>query len=64
MINGILFRRNAHDFLRKYLERNDVHIVLKDKHDGRTGGNIFKVETINKILRVGYYWPTLLKDDD
>ena len=31
-------------------------------HDGPAGGNFFGDTPTNKILRAGYYWPTLFKD--
>ena len=31
-------------------------------HDGHVGGHFFGDTTAHKILRAGYYWPTLFKD--
>ena len=31
-------------------------------HDWPAGGNFSKDTTAHKILRAGYYWPTLFKD--
>ena len=36
--------------------------VLIDLHDEPVGGNFSKDTTAHKILRAGYYWPTLFKD--
>jgi hypothetical protein len=44
------------------LEREDADNVLKDLHDGPVGGNFVGNTITHKILRVGYYWPTLFKD--
>ena len=30
-------------------------------HEGPTGGNLSGDTTAHKILRAGYYWPTLFK---
>jgi hypothetical protein len=36
--------------------------VIKELHDGPAKGNFVGNTIANKILRVGYYWPTLFKD--
>jgi hypothetical protein len=36
--------------------------VLRELHDDPTGGHFAGETTTNKILRVGYYWPTLFRD--
>ena len=33
-----------------------------DLHDGTAGGHFYGDITAHKILRAGYYWPTLLKN--
>jgi hypothetical protein len=45
----------------KCLENDDVDKVLSELHDGLVGGNFRGDTTTHKILRVGYYWPTLFK---
>jgi hypothetical protein len=44
------------------LENDDASQVLIELHDGLKGGHFIGEMTINKVLRVGYYWPTLFKD--
>jgi len=36
--------------------------VLEDFHKGDCGGHLFWKTTANKILRAGYYWPSLFSD--
>jgi hypothetical protein len=36
--------------------------VLNDCHIGACGGHLSGLETTQKILRAGYFWPTLIKD--
>jgi hypothetical protein len=36
--------------------------VLKKLHDDLIGGHFVGENMTHKILRVGYYWPTLFKD--
>ena len=35
---------------------------MTEIHAGVCGGNLYWRETVNKILRASYYWPTLLFD--
>jgi hypothetical protein len=44
------------------LEKPDADRVLKDMHDGPTRVHFLGDTTTHKILRAGYYWPTLFKD--
>jgi hypothetical protein len=44
------------------LEPEDVGKALKELYDGLVGGNFMGNTTAHKILRVGYYWPTLFRD--
>jgi len=36
--------------------------VLNDCHSGTCGGHQSSYETAQKILRTGYFWPTMFKD--
>jgi len=44
------------------LEREDAEKVLRELHDGPVGGHFAGNTTSHKILRVGYYWPTLFRN--
>ena len=61
IIEGILFRKNYDGVLLRCLEKEDTRKVMIDLHDGPTGGHFFGDTTAHKILRAGYYWPTLFK---
>jgi len=39
-----------------------VKQVMEDFHKGDCGGHLFWKTMANKILRAGYYWPTLFAD--
>ena len=58
----MLFRVNYDGVLLRCLEREHVDKVMKELHDGPVGGHFVGNTTAHKILRVGYYWPTLFKD--
>ena len=36
--------------------------MLNDCHGGACGGHLFGLSTAQKILRVGYFWPSIFKD--
>ena len=36
--------------------------MLNDFHGGACGGHLFGLSTAQKILRVGYFWPSIFKD--
>jgi hypothetical protein len=62
LINSVLLRVNYDGVLFICLECKDADKVLKELHDGPAGGHFVGDTTAHKILRVGYYWPTLFKD--
>jgi hypothetical protein len=62
LLRGILFRNNYDGVLLICLERQDVDNFLKDIHDGPFSGHFSGDTMAHKVLRVGYYWPTLFKD--
>ena len=62
MINGVLFRQNCDKVFLRCLERDDVEHILTELHDGLVGGHFNRETTAHKVLRAGYYWPTLFID--
>jgi hypothetical protein len=62
LINSVLFRFNYDGVILRCLERKDADKVLNELHDGPVGGNFAGNTISHKILRVGYYWPTLFRD--
>eukprot|EP00253_Pinus_taeda_P013331 PITA_13331 len=62
LINDILFRMNYDSVLLRCLEKSEANKVLQELHDGPVGGHYTGDATAHKILRAGYYWPTLFKD--
>ena len=62
IIDGILFRKNYDGFLMRCLEKEAAKKFITELHDGPVGGHFSEDTTSHKILRAGYYWPTLFKD--
>ena len=62
ILNECLYWKNANGLLLKCLPENDVERVKHEFHAGECGGHLNWKATANKILRAGYYWPTLFND--
>ena len=62
MINKILFRKNSDGVFLRCLEKDETGKFLKELHFGPIGGHFGGETTVHKILRVGYYSPTLFRD--
>ena len=62
LINNILFRRNSDRVLLRCLKKDETEVILKELHFGPAGGHFGGETTAHKILRAGYYWPTLFRD--
>jgi hypothetical protein len=44
------------------LEKDEAKRVLLELHAGEAGGHFGGNTTAHKVLRAGYYWPTLFRD--
>ena len=62
MIDSVLFRKNCDNVLLRCLEKDDAEHILRELHDGPASGHFSRETTAHKVLREGYYWPTLFKD--
>jgi len=60
--DGALFWKNHEGILLNCLTMNETDNVMKDFHAGDCGGHLYWKSTVDKILRVGYYWPALFAD--
>jgi hypothetical protein len=61
LINLVLFRVNYDGLILICLKCEDAVKVMKELHDGPVGGHLIGNTIAHKILRAGYYWPTLFK---
>jgi len=62
LVEGILYKRGFITPLIKCLGSNETQEVLTDVHDGICGQHLGAKALVKKVLRAGYYWPTMLKD--
>jgi hypothetical protein len=60
--NQILFWRDPARFLLRCLDKEEAENVMTQFHEGVCEGHHFWKTTAYKILRDGYYWPSLFAD--
>jgi hypothetical protein len=61
LINDVLFQKNFDGVFLRCLEKEESEKVLAELHSGDVGGHFGGDTTSHKVLRAGYYWPTLFK---
>ena len=57
-----LYRRGFNQPLLKCVDEEDGRFILKDVHEGVCGTHCTGQALAMKIVRLGYFWPTLKKD--
>jgi hypothetical protein len=62
LIDQVLYWRDPLGVLLRCLNPQESQKVIFEFHSGLCGGHYFWKTTAHKILRVGYYWPTLFTD--
>ena len=62
LISGILFKTNFDGVLLRCFPNEKSHEILKEMHEGACGGHFSPKVILNRIIKVGYYWPTIFKD--
>ena len=59
---GSLYKRGFFTPFLKCIAGEDTKYVLREVHEGICGNHIGARTLAGKVLRQGYYWPTILKD--
>eukprot|EP00253_Pinus_taeda_P021895 PITA_21895 len=62
IIGDTLYRRGVDSILWCCLTLEKEELVLNDYHNGACGGHLSGLATAQRILRAGYFWPSLFKD--
>jgi len=62
LVEGILYKKGFITPLIKCLGPNETQEVLANVHDGICRQHLSDKALAKKVLRAGYYWPTMLKD--
>ncbi|XP_050241069.1 uncharacterized protein LOC126689965 [Quercus robur] len=62
LIKGVLYKRG---FSRPYLRclcHEEADYVMREVHEGICGNHSRARSLVHKLIRAGYYWPTMMKD--
>jgi hypothetical protein len=62
LVSGKLYKRGRTTPLLRCLGEGETHLVLLEVHEGVCGSHIGGRALAAKLLRAGYYWPTMLQD--
>ena len=62
IIGGALYKRGFFTPVLKCIAGGDADYVLREVHEGVCGNHIGSRALEGKVLRQGYYWPTILRD--
>ncbi|XP_074264802.1 uncharacterized protein LOC141587247 [Silene latifolia] len=62
MIDNIIFRKSLARPCLRCLSKEEAETVLQDVHGGECGNHAGGQSLSNKILRQGYFWPTMRTD--
>ncbi|XP_016206232.1 uncharacterized protein LOC107646568 [Arachis ipaensis] len=62
IIQGQLFKKGLSQPLLKCLHPDQMNYVLKEVHEGYCGHHIGDKALARKLIRAGYYWPSMMED--
>ena len=59
MIQGILYKRGFSLPYLRYLDQLEAEYVMREVHEGICGNHSGARSLLHKLVRAGYYWPTM-----
>lgn len=62
ILGDTLYRHGIESILRWCLTHEEVEFTLNDYHSGACGGHLSWMAARHKILRIGYFGPSIFKD--
>ena len=62
MIRDVLYKRGFSRPYRRCLAPNEANYVIREVHEGICRNHLGACSLVHKLVRVGYYWPTMQKD--
>jgi hypothetical protein len=62
ILGDTLYRQGIDSVFRRCLTFEEADRVLNECHSGACGGHMSRYATTQKILRAGYFWPSLFHD--
>ena len=62
LIKDVLYKKGFSLPYLRCLSHDEVEYVMKEVHEGICGNHSGARSLVHKLIRAGYYWPTMLKD--
>jgi len=62
IIESNLYWKDPMGILLRCVNEEEVQRIMKKMHAGACGWHLYWKSTTNKILKAGYYWPSLYSD--
>ena len=62
LVEEQLFWKDPGGILLRCLDKSEIEGVISESHEGAWGGHKYWKTTAYRILRAGYYWPSLFAD--
>ena len=62
LIRDVLYKRGFSRLYLRCLSHDEADYVMREVHEGICGNHLEAWSLAHKLIRVGYYWPTMLKD--
>ena len=62
LIKDVLYKRGFSRPYLRCLSREEADYVMREVHEGICGNHSGARLLVHKLIRAGYYWPTMLKD--
>ena len=62
LIKDVLYKRGFSQLYLRCLSREEADYVMRKVHEGICGNHSWARSLVHKLIRAGYYWPTMLKD--
>ena len=61
-MNDILFKKDLQGVLLRCIKPNQIEHILHQFHEGCARGHFSPRATTLKVIKAGYYWPSVFKD--
>ena len=62
LMDKVLYKKSSSEPYLRCLTLNESHYVLRDVHEGACGNHSGARFLVHKIVRVGFYWPSMQAD--
>ena len=62
LIKDVLYKRGFSQPYLRCLGHEEANYVMREIHEGICGNHLEARSLVHKLIRAGYYWPTMLKD--